>query len=602
MKIQRAKRVVLGVALGLWTFDAAAFAPTPATQLDEVQAISAELKRGIGQLRLPESPAPYWAGATLVRRTSATIDGSYGGVIEASDRQRGQAVVEVRVGELARDNTGLVGQSNMVGFSLPMVPNPHAVQFEMWRAMDQAFRSAVADYTAKNSILARLQESERVADHLPWPAPAQVEAQSSAAQSLLKQDCNPPQVQAAHHTEVIKALSERFSQHTQIDNGDVHFEWVHACTTRVDSDGRLRANVELRATLSVVADTHADDGMHLDHARAVHWQGEIPDAATVNRVGEALVSRVLHELGKIAQAPVLSEDYDGPVLLAGDAAAHFLASTVGVHASAEPSPLSDGGRIVDLDPLWQRTPGSAVMPNFLSLVDDPTRAGFGHYIYDALGHSAEKVTLVNRGRLVDLLVGGQAIRGDYHANGHQRAALNAYEGVAISNLELNSTRRGLSERELERELLRRANEDGYEHAFIIELFRDGNLSGSMPRQSAQTYDASNKLSLPLPVLVYRIDAPGKRTLVRGVLLAPMSIRAMRRIREVGQGSTTLPLRMRPGFSGGLAVDGSIDGLVLRTVDVEIKTPSLLLDGGFELNVERGEQEKPPVLHHPLRRP
>jgi hypothetical protein len=39
----------------------------------------------------------------------------------------------------------------------------------------------------------------------------------------------------------------------------------------------------------------------------------------------------------------------------------------------------------------------------------------------------------------------------------------------------------------------------------------------------------------------------------------------------------------------------------QTVDVQVDTPALLVDG-FELLVERGEHERLPTLVHPLRRP
>ena len=41
-------------------------------------------------------------------------------------------------------------------------------------------------------------------------------------------------------------------------------------------------------------------------------------------------------------------------------------------------------------------------------------------------------------------------------------------------------------------------------------------------------------------------------------------------------------------------------MLAQTVDTQITTPALLIDG-IELVVERGENERLPILDHPLRR-
>ncbi len=152
---------------------------------------------------------------------------------------------------------------------------------------------------------------------------------------------------------------------------------------------------------------------------------------------------------------------------------------------------------------------------------------------------------------------------------------------------------------LERELLRRAREDGYEFAYVIELLRDGTILGPVPRDTGGGYAALGKIPLPVPARLWRVEPGGRRTLVRGALLAPVSLRVLRRIRSVGRRTRAVPLRV--GVDGtGFAAELGMDGILSHTVDVEIRTPALILDG-LELLVERGEQERPPVMPHPLRR-
>ncbi|MCH9681166.1 MAG: hypothetical protein K0V04_07025, partial [Deltaproteobacteria bacterium] len=302
------------------------------------------------------------------------------------------------------------------------------------------------------------------------------------------------------------------------------------------------------------------------------------------------------------KAPMIEEEYDGPILLTGPAAAQFLGSTVATEASGFPAPLSDGGRLMELEPAWQSKVGKSVMPPFIDLIDDPTRAkSFGGYTVDAEGFAPRPVTLVEGGILRDLLrTQVPTPHGGEGSNGRARMTPALEVGPAVSNLELRSRRRGLSSAALVRELLRRAHEDGYEFAYIIESLRDGTVLGPVMRPSAAAYAGTGKLTLPLPGRVFRIDASGTRTLVRGAVLAPASIRALRRIRAVGQRATPTTLRLAVGQFGGFAADLGMDGILSQTVDVEIATPDLLIDG-LELMVERGEHERLPTLTHPLRR-
>jgi hypothetical protein len=78
------------------------------------------------------------------------------------------------------------------------------------------------------------------------------------------------------------------------------------------------------------------------------------------------------------------------------------------------------------------------------------------------------------------------------------------------------------------------------------------------------------------------------------------MRVLRRIRATGTQARTTTMRMPVGAYGGFGADVGIDGVLSQTVDAQVTTPDLLVDG-LELLVERGEHEKPPTLVHPLRR-
>jgi hypothetical protein len=379
--------------------------------------------------------------------------------------------------------------------------------------------------------------------------------------------------------------------------GHADLQCARSYETLLDDRGLAQGWTKDRAFVAVVADARARDGMHLDHSAVWHLQS-FPSAQEARTRGESMVDSVLRELELMLDAPMLEEDYDGPILFEHTAAAQLWASTIHPHASGTPAPLSEWGRVLELEPHWLERLGRPVLPDWLSLSDDPTATGFGHYEFDAQGVAAQRIELVKKGVLADLLMTRRPNEKIGVSNGHARAAFDLLPTASFSNLELRSRRRGLKAYRLERELLRRAREDGYDYAYVIATLRDGGVLGPVPRDAAEIYATGRKVALPLPAMIYRIDGDGTRTLVRGAILSPASMRALRRIREISSGSETLEMRLTPG--GSFAVDLGADALLSQTVDVQVKTPALLVDG-LELVLERGEYDRLPTLDHPLRR-
>jgi TldD protein len=567
----------------------AAVAPAAANTA-ELDAAAAELARALAGLRLPDAPAPYLAEARWVRADLLSLDGSYGGVITDVQERQAAGLAELRVGDRKFDNTNFFGdESGTARFAVGIEPSASYMRKQLWLALDNAFRGATRAYSQKQTTLERLQTKD-VPDDYGAPPPAVVSVG--------------PVVETPWDREglsaMIGSLSARFEQAPAIDNGDVHLQILRSRESIVNTEGVRIERTHERAVLAVVADTKAADGMHLDHGLAVHLQS-IPkaDEEFLAR-GEALVDRVLLELGELAAAPVIEEEYDGPVLLMPLAAAQFLASTAATEALGTPAPWSDTGRVMDLEPAWQSRLGNNVLPPFIDLVDDPTLAGFGRYEIDAEGFVPKRVAMVAEGKMLELLMSRTPNAKRNGSNGHARMTPGLEVGPMISNLTLQSRRRGVAASVIERDLLRRAADDGYEFAYAIESLRDGTVLGPVPRESAEAYAGTGKLNLPLPGRVFRIEPGGKRTLVRGAVLAPMAMRVLRRIRAVGETSETVPMRLALGPFGGFGADVGMDGVLSNTVDAQVTAPALLIDG-LEILTERGEHERQRTLVHPLRR-
>jgi TldD protein len=588
--------VGVGAGVLLW-LDETHAGPGATSELD---AFGAELSRGVAKLRLEDSPAPYAAEVRSLRAQSLTLDGSYGGVVTDLLERQGYATVRVRVGSLESDNTHFFGTNQEPGFVLTLTPNAAVNQRKLWLAMDGAYRAATSAYSAKQAEIARIADDDHAVPDWSPPPPKTVAVEwNEDPLSTADPFVADAGFDREGYRKLVAALSARFADHPSIDNGDVVVQLIRSHEAVVATEGLVLGRVRDRAVIAVIADTQAPDGMRLDHGAAIHLVG-LPKAESLRAEGEALVDRVLVELAALAAAPMLEEDYDGPILFEPLAAAQFLASTVVTQAVGTPAPLSEFGRVTELEPQWQDRVGRAVMPSWIDVRDDPGANPFGAFAFDAEGVKAEPLDVVREGILANLFMTRSPNRFISQSNGRARMSPSLQVGPGISNLILTSRKRGLDEKRMATELVRRAREDGYEFAYVVELLREGNVLGPVPRESAATYATGRKVSLSPPARVFRVGADGDRQLVRGAILSPASMRVLRRIRAVGRESVTVPMRLPPGVGGGFTADVHVEGLLSQTVDTTITTPALLIDG-LELLVERGEHERLPTLEHPLRR-
>lgn len=603
MSASVSRRAVLLGALAIVSPSAWASAPAqgqPAARgadgTSELEALSRELARSVQGLRLDDAQSPYSAELRIVRLEALSLDASYGGVITDIQQKQAFARLDLRVGSLAQDDSGFFGADSPGLVSLPLMPDPLASPRLVWLVADASYRAATGAFRAKESALRQLAETEETPDHV---APVEVALRLPWAPEGTWADpkLEDMPVDRVRLHEVSAALSGRFANHPRIDNGDVFIQCARTYETLLDDRGLAQGWVRDRSFVAVVADARAQDGMQLDHGGAWHLQG-FPTPEEAEARGVALVDEVLAQLELMLDAPMIEEDYDGPILFEHRAAAQLWASTIHPHASGTPAPLSEWGRVLELEPHWLERLGRPVLPDWLSLIDDPTAKGFGQYTHDSQGVVGERLELVERGLLSTLLMTRRPNEKIGSSNGHARAAFDLAPAASFSNLEVRAYRRGLKASRLERELLRRAREDGYDYAYVVATLRDGGVLGPVPRDAAEIFATGRKVSLPIPALIYRLSSDGTRTLVRGALLSPASMRVLRRIREISSGSKTFDMRLTPG--GSFAVDLGADALLSQTVDVSVSTPALLVDG-LELVLERGEHERAPRLEHPLRR-
>jgi PmbA/TldA metallopeptidase C-terminal domain len=209
----------------------------------------------------------------------------------------------------------------------------------------------------------------------------------------------------------------------------------------------------------------------------------------------------------LRNAPLVEDEYHGPLLLSADASTDTLRSILGGAVVAIRPPLGTEVRTVGA---FASSYHARVLPEFLSVTDDPGLRNYngkglvGAYDVDDEGVPEQPVDLVGGGRLVNYLIGREPVKDFPQSNGHARAGLTSAPRPSISVLKI-SAQNGLSDAELNQKLMQMMKDAGLNHAYTVET-----LAG-----------AGN------PRLLYRVNADGTRQLVRGAELDDIDDRALR---------------------------------------------------------------------------
>jgi predicted Zn-dependent protease len=315
--------------------------------------------------------------------------------------------------------------------------------------------------------------------------------------------------------------------------------------------------------------------------------------------------RVAEQLVRLRSAPLV-EEYAGPVLFEGTAAAQVMRTVLGGNLSGAPPPDSENpqlARIFASDSALATRLGKRVLPEGWRVEDDPglERLGdrdlLGAYRVDDEGIPARKLVLVEDGVLKTLLMSRAPRKEIQKSNGHGRAGLMAGPRPLPGNL-IISPDRGLSAKRLRARLLQEAKGAGEAQPLVVTLLDEPGITGVDPLEAAammrDMFGGAGE-ALPAPLLAYRLDKKGKLELVRGARLKPVSIRVLKEISAAGKDANVLNYAAAP--AAGLSTFISSAESSLTAVPASVVSPSLLF-GEIEIGKATGPFQTLPLLSRP----
>ncbi len=554
-----------------------------------VDTLAEEIERAMTNLEVPGRDKPYLIRYKLTEVEVNDVAASLGSTTSKKDRHFVNLEANVHVGDYNLDNTNFVipqgdGVDGVAAVPLPLEPSPRIARRAAWLATDSAYKEALAQLDAKKQLRA----SGGSTSHAGVPSYTKIDKPMVRDKPVLV-----PALESSDDLEKrAKAISAMLRDKPGVRDSRVAFTSYLERRWYITSEGTSVTDTRRASGVIIVVWGQATDGQELSlyYSRYGETGGNLPTDAELEKEAGQLAD----QLGELAKAPV-AEGYTGPVLFEGRGAADIVRYSLAPNLGGTPVPeglertqaRQYGGAFAD------RVGRGKVVASMLDVVNDPTvrkydnRTLIGGYNFDDEGTPAERVHVIEKGKLLTLLMGRTPSRTLSKSNGHARrnAPAGGYGGSA-TNLFLTS-RKGLSHAQLIRKLVGVAKSDGLPYGMIIRKLDDGAITAAPERTRRELLSLINETDVEAPppaLLAYRVYPNGREELVRGVELAPVDVREWRDVIATGKNETVMnflstenpnlyfKLRgIEPGFVPSAGVESAIatPDLLFRELDLKV---------------------------------
>jgi len=456
------------------------------------RALQAELARSQSQLKMENVGTPFYIEYRVFDVEQYQASAEFGAVQDQSHSSLRLLRAVVRLGDYKIDSYYGPGQG--LSDILPLDSDEMALRHQIWLATDQAYKRAGEALAAKLSMLKELTIEQPIDDFARAPAVQSIgpvakldidlpkyTAMLESATSVSKMD---PLIQSLSATLNFTALSEYF----------------------INTEGTITRQGSTHYLMTMAATEQASDGMRLD--RAPQYSSSRIEEMPTSEKFHADAVKLAEEMKKLREAPIVDEEYLGPVLFSSDASNDMLIGLFVPNVlGRRPAP----GRPARTTGAFASSYKARVLPDFLSVVDDPTQekvAGSslgGSYKVDDEGVPVAPVTVVDKGILVNFLIGRQPIRDFLKSNGHGRASGSGTTLPAPGNLFIRPARTS-SREALKKQMIDLCRDRGFKYGYFVDTLGPGLT----------------------PRVLYRVWVDdGHEEMVRGAIFNELDTRALR---------------------------------------------------------------------------
>jgi predicted Zn-dependent protease len=577
-------------------------APVPAGDSDQtLRALHDEMARSVARLEIPEAGKPFYIEYRLLDLDVRTITASAGALVDSTTTRDRYMRIGVRVGDYHLDSSNFIGDEGYQGFlgsegQVGIDRDYNSLRQDLWLSTDQAYKEAIIQMSLKQAFLRSLTKPPEIDDFSKSTPMVRVDTRVEPDWSTRNWED-----EAREASKVLKTFPNVYGTR-------VNYYLVFSTSYLMTSEGTTIRTSRALVGVEAALDTQAEDGMPLHNYYAVYAMrpSELPDAATVSKG----LANAATQLMNLRASPIVP-DYTGPVLFDPAATGSTIAQVLTASLSGARPPLSMVSRYDEIMENmggrsdWTSRVGSRVLPNTVTLVDDPTLKQYngqpllGSYDVDDEGVSAEKVNIVENGMLKGLLMSRRPGPDFEESNGHARSGMLGDPEPLPSNLILTSNEAQKPD-DLRKKFLAACKDDGHEWCLEVKSMDNPALTSVHATDfSEYVGELAGGISsgLRIPLMIYRVYvADGREELVRGGRIDGLNTRSLRNMTAVGDDASVFTYMQNPnvGFAGtALGEFGSAQNGIPSTVIA----PSILLDD-VEVRGFHGEPRRLPIVTPP----
>lgn len=553
---------------GLVVFLSLALAPcadaTPAPKGPVLEALEKGVARSFRLLKEKGDPAPYFLSYHVTESEETSLSASRGAVRRDATYRSRLLDIDVRVGGYDLDSSrrlrgGGYASNRVRPVSLPLEDDPGALEASLWLETDRRYRSAVERLQQVKADVAVKAAADDASADFSQEAPAKLVVPLPRTGVL-----------PAGSAEKLKALSAVFEREGAVLDSEAALSVKTTRKSFASSEGASVQHGDVLWRLTLYATTRADDGMDLYRFESftARTPEGLPDEATLRKTAESMTA----DLVALRAAPVL-DPYTGPAILSGKAAGVFFHEIFGHRIEGHRQKDETDGQT------FTKMVGQRVLPEFLSVYDDPTQAVSGHtdlngfYLADDEGVAARRTTVVDKGILKGFLMSRTPVAGFAKSNGHGRGQPGMRPVGRQGNLFIEASA-SVPNAKLREMLVEECRKQGKPFGLYF-----ADISGGFTftgRYLPQAFKV-------VPIMVYRVYADGRPDeLVRGADLIGTPLVAFSRIVAAGDDGGI--------FNGNCGAESG-------SVPVSANAPSLLTSQ-IEVQKKGKSSERPPILPPP----
>lgn len=498
MGLSQRPNIVLTVALILGTAVASESAHAQKPGADPIlQAMQVELDRERAGLFLPGMDRPYFIEYRLDDIVSYEAVANYGALSREEQNHQRVVRVTVRIGSYTADSSSSRGDGSVQ--LAPQEDNPEGLRYALWLATDEAYKTALRAYSAKQAALKQFESLRKEQDF----AAAKPVTDISPILSL-DLDREEWKRRIVEGSGLYATAPEVRSFANTVQYSTTNIRGFVLNRYLVNSEGTIIRHGYTGYNAAVSIGGQANDGMRLGRDN-----GTVATTASELESSQAFHQRIIDDLKSfhsLRSAPLVSaDDYHGPVLFSGDASADVLNRLFVPNVEADRPELGTTARTQGA---YNSSLHARVLPEILSASDNPLLTTFegkhllGSYAIDDEGVPAQSVDVVTAGKLQNYLIGREPVRDFPSSNGHGRAAP-GQAAHSRSAVMIFKSSQPLTTSEINEKLL------------------------SLAREQKRDVYAVETLGDLVPRVLYLIHPDGSRQLVRGAVFDELDNRSLR---------------------------------------------------------------------------